>query len=256
MITVCLTYFRSLTLANLSAALYSVRRQDLSHVESIVVVDNNADDVASDIHREIDVLSFPVPVRLLSFKHGDSSRTHSWSTNVAVREAISPWVFFTRADYLLDFDMLRRCVEVVEVKQQHRPNWNGFVTSNCYQLGVDVAGCETTSWREHGTTMLRRFPGSEVDYTSIDTGVWLSTRRIFDEVGGLEEKLIAWGHAQTHFQYKLYRAGTEFVRIPEPLYFHTQHGAERDLGLAHQQLREQGINLRELWERYEGAKFY
>lgn len=103
MITICCTYFRSLTLANLEAALYSVRRQDFSQVEEVVVLDNNTDDPAGAIEAVIDAQQFPVRVRFLSCKHEDLSRTQSWSTNVAVREARTPWVFCTRADYLLDF---------------------------------------------------------------------------------------------------------------------------------------------------------
>lgn len=253
MITISFVYFRSLTLANLSAALYSVRRQDFSRVKEVVVIDNNTDDTVEEIQEQISGLSFPVPVQFFSFKHGNKEKTHSWSTNIAVRKSATEWVFFARADYLLSFDIIWRFSEVIDC---NKPEWNGFVTSNCYQLGVDAASCETTPWREQGLRVLRRAPGNEIDYTCIDTGVWMMRRSAFDEVGGLEEGLSAWGHAQTHFQYKLYKAGVECVRIPEPLYFHTLHGAERDLGRAHQQLRDHGINLRELWDRYEGVKFY
>lgn len=253
MITICFTYFRSLTLANLRAALYSVRRQDFSRVNSLVVLDNNTDDSVESINRECEALEFPLPVQLHSYKHGDKTKTHSWSTNVAVSKAVTPWILFTRADYLLAFETVQRFTEVVDARPA---GWNGFVTSNCYQLLIDVASCETSDWRTQGVELLRRAPGNEIDYTCIDTGVWMARKQAFDEVGGLDEGLTAWGHAQTHFQYKLFQSGVDCVRIPEPLYLHTQHGAERDLGLAHQQLRDQGINLRELWERYHGVKFY
>lgn len=253
MITVCFTYFKSLALANLRAALYSVRRQDLSQVEAVIVLDNNTDDSVEDIEREIGALSFPVPTELISSKHGDVARTHSWSSNTVVRRAHTPWVLFTRADYLLAFDALSRFSEVVN----SRPvDWNGFVTSNCYHLHVDVGACEASGWREHGASLLRQAPGNEINYTCIDTGVWLARRAAFDAVGGLDEDLTAWGHAQTHFQYKLHKAGVECVRIPEVLHYHVLHSAERDIGVAHQQLRDRGINLRDLWDRYEGVKFY
>src|SRR6266496_1762984 len=149
MITICFTYFKSLTLANLRAALYSVRRQDLSRVDSLVVVDNNTDDSPDDIQTAINELSFPVPVRLLSFKHGDSSKTHSWSTNAAVREALTPWVLFIRADYLLDFSLLKRFTDIID----SRPfDWDGFIMSDGYHLSTNVESCEQTEWRSLGTS--------------------------------------------------------------------------------------------------------
>lgn len=252
--TICLTYFKSLTLANLRAALHSLRQQDLPYVREVVVVDNNTDDLAVHIQATVDALAFPVPVRVLSVKHEDASRTHSWSTNVAVRAAATPLVLFTRADYLLAFDTLHR---VAALFNSHPEGWNGFVTGNGYHLDVPIETCEQLEWRRFGPSMLLTFPGSAlIDYTVIDAGVWAARRDAFDRVGGLSESLTAWGHAQTHFQYKLFKAGTEFVRIPEALFFHPKHGGSRDMHLAHQQLTALGSNARELWDRYEGVKPY
>jgi hypothetical protein len=250
MITICLTYFRSLTLANLAAALYSVRRQDLSSVSALVVVDNNTDDPAAAIQWCLDAEAFPVPVQLRSFKHGDVSRTHAWSTNVAVQEVATPWVLFTRADYLLDFSTVRKFAAIA---QAHGPDWNGFITGNGCHLSEDIATCELTPWRTQGP---RLFRGIEFDYTCIDAGVWMARRAGFDRVGGLDERLTRWGHAQTHFQYKLHAAGTECIRIPETLFYHPHHDAARDLDVAHQQLRDHGLDLQALWARHEGAQPY
>lgn len=253
-ITICLTYFKSLSLANLSAALYSVLRQDLSQVEEIVIVDNNTDDGESTVRYAVNYLlgliplvKFMVPVRVLSFKHGDDQKTHTWSANVAVREARTQWVLFTRADYLLDPTLLKKFSELMADGR--------FVTSNMMHLNVDVAGCEQTEWRRN-VKMLQTLPGAIVDYTHIDAGVWMLDRASFDKVGGLDETLSAWGHAQTHFQYKLHRAGVRFVRIPEVMFYHPQHVAPRDMALAHQQLRDLDIDIHDLWARYEGAKPY
>lgn len=252
-ITICFTYFKSLALANLAAALYSLSRQDLSQVEEIVIVDNDTADAESEIRLVIDALKFPVPVGLLSFKHGDGTKTHCWSTNTALGEARTPWVLFSRADYVLDFDLLRRFYEIVMGRPQ---GWDGFVTANVYHLAVDVGVCEQTRWRDVGPQALLVLPGVENSYTCIDAGVWMARRDTFNHVGRLDEALTAWGHAQTHFQHKLHATGTEFVRIPEPMFFHPQHAAPRDLALAHQQLRERGIDIKQLWQRYEGAQPY
>lgn len=253
MITICFTYFRSLALANLAAALYSLRRQDLANVEAIVVLDNNTDDLMPSMQAIVDGLAFPIPVHLMSHKHGDHAKTHSWSTNTVLREAVAPWVFFSRADYILDFDAVKRFSDVVRSKSG---DWDGFVTGNVYHLNADVGVCEMTRWREAGPRELLSLPGAEASYTVIDAGVWMARKATFDRVGGLDEGLTAWGHAQTHFQHKLFKAGVEFVRIPEPMFYHPQHSAPRDLDLAHRQLGERGISLHDLWSRHEGARIY
>lgn len=254
MITICLTYFRSLSLTNLAAALYSVLQQDFDQVKELILFDNNTWDTPRELHDLIDNLQFPIPVRLLSFKHGDLTKTHSWSTNRAVQEVTTPWVFFCRADYLLRFDMLHRCMDVLEA---HSADWNGFITGNGCHLHVGIEVCEKVdAWRTYGPNVLKSLLGGvEFNYTSIDAGVWMARRDAFIGVGGLEEGLTSWGHAQTHFQWKMHKAGVEFVRIPQTLFFHPFHGGERDITLAHQQIG--GIEfLREMWARYDGPQPY
>ena len=252
-LTICFTYFKSLSLSNLEAALYTVRQQDLPRVQSIIIVDNDSPDERQSIQNIINDMQFPVPVELLSFKHGDATKTHSWSTNVAISHATTPWVLFTRADYLLDFNLLLKFYEVMASKPR---DWDGFITGNVYHLQPDIGACNTINWRRFGPSELRALPGTEEQYMVIDAGVWMIRRQAHQRVGGLDESLTAWGHAQTHFQYKLHQTGTEFVRIPQPLFFHPMHGAPRDISLAHQQLQERGINIKELWARYEGVQPY
>lgn len=252
-ITICSTFFKSLALANFEAALYSVRRQDLSRVEEIVIVDNDSVENVFDIQCVIDGFEFQIPIRLLSFKHGDETKTHAWSTNTALREASTPWMFFTRADYILDFGIVQKFAKVMDLEA---PGTLGFITGNVYHLSVDVGVCETTAWRRDGVSLLRVLPGVEETYMCIDAGVWMITKGAFTSVGGLDETLTAWGHAQTHFQYKLHRVNVPCMRIDEPLFYHPQHAAPRDIELAHRQLADRGIELKELWARYDGVQPY
>jgi hypothetical protein len=250
MVTICLTYFRSLTLANLSAALYSVRQQDLSRVSAIVVIDNNTDDDPKDIWAVIDALQFPVPTHLTSHKHGDLSKTHAWSTNVAVSAVKTPWIIFTRADYLLDADAVTLFLDAAT-------DDNRFIVGGYCDVMLDAQRCENLGWRASGVDVLR--PRREYDHVLIDSGVWCASRRLFESVGGLDERLTAWGHAQTHFQHKLFEAGAEFVRVPKVLFYHVQHGyaTPKDITLAHQQLKDvTGLAVQELWERHAGPKVY
>src|ERR1044071_1322886 len=113
MITICFVYFRSLTLAHLEASLYSLRQQtDLSAIQELIVVDNNTTDSGADIQAVIEQLEFPFKVALKSRKHGDPTKTHSWSTNLAVSQVQTPWVFFSRADYLLSFSFVEKVSSV------------------------------------------------------------------------------------------------------------------------------------------------
>jgi glycosyltransferase involved in cell wall biosynthesis len=242
MITICFTYFRSLTLANLAAALYSVRRQDLSQVKEIVLVDNNTDDAAESIHNVVDRLEFAVPVLVQSVKHGIPTRTHSWSTNLAIKQATASWVLMTRADYLLDFGLLEKFLAVRHAQPEE---WNGFVTSKGRYLDDGAAGCERMNWRTYGPSIL---PGTVYDHTLIDAGVWMARRDVVSDVR-LDERLTAWGHAQTDFQHRLYRSGVEFIRLEQALFHHMVHGGEKDIELAHAQLAGIGGDLKDMWTR-------
>lgn len=253
MITICFTYFKSLALANLSAALYSVRQQNLTHVQSLIVFDNDTSDSYSAIESVVKSLDFSIPVFIISEKHGDPNRTHSWSTNQAVHHVKTKWIVFTRADYLLDFGLMQQFTEIIAKQPAW---WNGFLTANVYHLHADIGDCETTTWRKDGPFVLRRFVGVENDYTKIDSGVWMARKSAFDGVGGMNESLVAWGHAQTHFQHKMHQAGVDFFRIPQALFYHPIHAGARDLGVANQQLLDNGIDLREMWKRYEGTSPY
>jgi GT2 family glycosyltransferase len=250
MITICFTYFKSLTLQNLDAALYSVSRQDLSLVEEIIIVDNDTPDAVEEIEAIVALQHFPVPARVISYKHGDLSRCQAWSTNATVRLATSPWVFYTRADYLLDFTMLGKFIDVAGSKPE---GWDGFIVSHGAHLGNTITECEATGWRVTGP---RHLGGIVYDYTEIDSGVWMARRDTYDRIGGFDERLFAWGHAQTEFQYRMYLAGVEFVRIPEVLFCHPGHGGDKDMDLAMKQLAAQGTDLKAMWARYHGVSPY
>lgn len=253
-VTVCMTYFQSLSVDNLYASLQSLRGlENLEEIREILLLDNNTGTPEALLQTMVDELRFPISVRLLQFVHGDSERTHAWSTNMVVNYAVSDWIFFTRADYMLDTGILRKFLGVISDRSE---DWNGFLSGYVYHLHVDVGRVQQMPWREHGIQQLRMLPGNEDRYMSIDAGVWMLRRSAFFGVGGLEERLSAWGHAQTHFQWKLYATGTEFVIIPEVLFYHPLHAAPRDITVAHEQLAAIGVDIRQMWSRYEGGSPY
>lgn len=253
--TIVLTYFKSLSLDHLRAALYSIKRQAfLEQAVELVVVDNDTTDTQPEIAACINKVGFDLPTRLLSYKHGDANKTHSWSANTAVRAAErTNWIFFTRADYILDPTMLLQCLQMAATRTK---GWDGFVTGDCYWLHTGIDAVEVTDWRTVGAVRLREQPGAIAAHSVVDAGVWLTTKAAFEKVGGLEEGLTAWGHAQTHFQWKLFKSGTEIVRIPSVLYYHPMHGAPRDITVANAQLAQHGLDIKELWKRYDGEHPY
>ena len=194
-------------------------------------------------------MGFTVPVYFSSFKHRDKTKTHAWSTNAAVERAQTSWVFFTRADYILDWGIVNEFVQIADKKPE---DWNGFITSYGFHLNHDIGHVNFTNWR-HVDEFPRHLPGVLIDYSKVDTGVWMMPKAGFNAVGGLDERLSAWGHAQTHFQHKLWEAGTEFVVIPKTMFFHPLHSAERDLDLANRQIAEIGADLRGMWARHPGV---
>lgn len=256
MITVCLVHFRGLTLANLAAALYSVRRQDLSCVKEVVIFDNDSGSSLDEVQELLDVLEFPVPIHLRAVRHGDASKTHAWSTNQAASLAMTPWVLFTRSDYLLHFDLVKRFTEEAHKRAyDHIYRWDGFVTSNGCHLQSTIEVCEQMRWREVGPQV---FNGVTFDYTSIDSGVWMMRADTFKHARGLDERLTLWGHAQTEFQHRLFGMGVEFIRIPEVMFWHPHHAyaVPKDLSAANEQLASLGLDLKGMWSRYHGVNPY
>jgi hypothetical protein len=243
-ITICMTYFKSLTLDNLAVALASVRQQDLSRVAKLVLVDNDTADTPESISAGVNALNFPMPVKLQSYKHGYATLTHAWSTNAAVQEVDTPFIFFTRADYVLEPSLLAKLTPVVTGKAPC------FATSHGSHLPYGVEEYQKRGWQQAVAD------GSPFDYTAIDAGVWMLPAYAFRLVGGLDQMLTAWGHAQTEFQHRLHLRGIIFSVVPEVLFVHPWHAAPRDIVVAHAQLTANGIDVRDMWKRYHGASPY
>jgi hypothetical protein len=134
-ITVGFIFFRTLRLEHLDAAWYSLSRQDFRGVSQIVFLDNNTPFSQDEITEVLDRYHMPVPVVTYFEKHGDDTRTQSWSCNYIGRTADTRWLFLTRADFLLDDDCL---AQFKAQRDAHAQGWRGFVTSWCHQMGYDA----------------------------------------------------------------------------------------------------------------------
>lgn len=248
MTTICLVHFKTMPMASLEAAVWSLRQQDLSRIDEIVIVDNNSDALPSDIYALTSTLY--IRTRVISSKHQDLTRTHAWATNLVVAQVESPWFLMTRSDYLLASNTLEKFHAVIDAQPS---DWNGFVTGDGSHLTVPLGECERLGWRQRGVESLG---GSRFDYTLIDAGVWMMRRAAFDKIEGLNEGLAAWGHSQTEFQYRLYASGVDFIRVPEVLFVHPLHAGERDIAKANEQLAASGGDLKNMWDRYHGVSPY
>lgn len=228
---VAFVYFNTLSLDHLDAAWYALSKQRFEGVTAVRFLDNNTPDDKNAIAKVLLRYKMPVPVHIESCKHGDPTRTQSWSVNTSVRSVTTPLVFFTRADYILDFD----CLQAFRWEwMQHHPDWRGFVTSYAYHMAYDARGDQRTigfrdieqhDWRTLGAYILRHaVNGWDVTSSDTDAGVWLMRRADWEAVGGENEGLVAWGLQQTVFQQALHDAGVEIAQIPAYLFFHQHHG--------------------------------
>lgn len=242
MIDIAFIFFRTLQLEHLDAAWYTLCRQDFTDVGRVHFIDNNTE---YDIGAIIDVLHRHrprVPVSMHMQKHGDLTRTQSWSCNFAGQKATADWLFLTRADFLLDDDCLARFKAERDARGEA---WRGFVTSWCHQMGYDASLSNTdalaphslpdAAWRTDpkGTKgLVGTVPACYFQATDKDAGVWLLKRELMAEAGGLNERMVSWGYQQQAFQRALGRIGTEITQIPEYLFHHQHHWAPRDFAQA------------------------
>jgi hypothetical protein len=242
-IDIALVHFRAVDLRYLDAALYSVCQQrDLSAVQSLTVFNNDTTATDADLWNLVDLHTANWPARIsvhvVHDRHGEEAkRCHSYSVNrvMGLRSPSglgwlpSEWVLFTRSDYILHHDTVRDFVAAADPVR-------GFVTSHAYHHALDeradqrIEGfrdIEQHGWRTHPEStdiLLTAVNGWLVDSSDKDAGVWLTRRRLWREVGGLNEQLTAWGYQQTVFQKALRDAGVAIVQLPKVYFHHMHHG--------------------------------
>ncbi len=249
--SICFVFFRGLTLDHLDAAWYSVHKQDLLHVERIYFLDNNTEYSEEAINAvlkryERDDIEY---VKVFE-KHGDSTRTQSWSVNRVCQMAGGPWILFTRADYILAWDALARMR--VEILDRPSWDWRRFVSGWCWQMAYDreakntpeVIDIEKYRWREGGMPALLQHPyGFRFHETDEDAGVWFTAKDYLAEAGWMNEKLVSWGYQQSTFQRALKRIGITCSAVQDYLFAHQHHYADRDFDRARQEYQQHGEGL-------------
>jgi len=241
-ITLGFVYFRTTSLAHLDAAWFTVSRlAGLDAVAGAYILDNNTDDAPAEIQQVIDRYPVPFPVTVDYAKHGVSRRTHSWSVNRVLSEVTTPWVFFTRSDFLLDPTCLHTFRQTRDSRLERNPQWRGLVTSYCHQMGYDAALSNTDALAPHSLPdapwrlqpdglrgLVGSVPACRFHDADKDAGVWLTSTEVWRTSGGLNEKLVSWGYQQSLWQDALKRHGVEMVQIPDYLFHHQHHAAPRD----------------------------
>lgn len=250
-VTVAFVHFRTTTLDHLDAAWFSLSRQtSWADVREVIVLDNNTADDPAEIAAVLARYPVPVPVNLVVEKHGDATRTHSWSVNACLRRVSTRYVFFTRGDFLLDPTCLSRFREEQANKLATNSQWEGMITSWCHQMGYDTALSNTDAlaphsyrdapWRQHEDgprTLVGHVPACHFHDADKDAGVWLTSRALWEVSGGLNERMSSWGFQQQVWQRRLLRHGAEIIQIPEYLFHHQHHAAPRDFATAARELR-------------------
>ena len=249
-VSLCFVFFKTLDLRHLDAAWYSVAQQDFSTVNKVYFLDN---DTPEDLFAIQEVLSrYPIPVPLVfcSSKHGQADRTQSWSVNHVCQLAEGPWLFFTRADYILDFRALQRMT--FKAKTDESAGLKPFVSGHCWQMAYDreaanlhaYVDIEQYGWRERGMEALLEHPyGFRFHETDQDAGVWCTQKAYMADAGWLNEQLVSWGYQQSVWQRDLRnKAGVTCSAIPDYLFAHQHHWAPRDFVKARSEYAQFGGN--------------
>lgn len=242
MIDVAFIFFRTLRLEHLDAAWFTLSRQDFTDVGRVIVIDNNTEYSPAEIEAVLDRYPIPVP-RILSYqKHGDRTKTQSWSCNLAARTATNEWLFLTRADFLLNPE----CLTMLRNERDQYGAGRMFITSWCHQMAYDNQLSNTdalapyslpdAAWRTDllgPRGLVGQVPGVYFQETHVDAGVWLIRRSLVDEAGGLNERMVSWGYQQQVFQRRLRDSMNVDIRvIPDYLFHHQHHAAPRNVMVA------------------------
>lgn len=247
-VSVCFVHFNGgLNLQHLDAAWYSLSKQDFTGVNGVYFLDNNSPQTEEEICGVIDRYPLPVSVREVFNKHGDATKTQSWSVNSVCQWAAGPWIFFMRSDYILSFDCLARMRDEV----LGRPTWDQrrFVSGWCWQMAYDREArnvpdnidIEQYGWRERGMPALLEHPyGFKFHETDQDAGCWFTSKDFMAEAGWMNEGLVSWGYQQSTFQRAMRNLGISTSAIQDYLFAHQHHYAVRDFDKAQREYQQHG----------------
>lgn len=239
-VSLCFVYFQTLDLRHLDAAWYSVSKQDFTDVNAVFFLDNNTTDDPAAIEEVLNRYPLPVPVITTFDKHGDNTKTQSWSVNRVCKQAYGPWIFFTRADYILAFDALAQ-MSTLGKQRALQAGGKPFISGWCWQMAYDRDGAnmnayidiEPLEWRRRGMSALLEHPYAfRFHETHLDAGVWFTKKDYLAEAGWMNEKLTVWGYQQSSFQRALTRKGVSCEAIQDYMFAHQHHWAPRDFAAA------------------------
>lgn len=238
-------FFRTTDLYHLDAAWFTLARQNFTHVERVIFINNNTQFDTLEIEHVLSRYRLPVRLDIHHELHRDSKKTHSWSVNRFIELSSTPWIFFARSDYLLNYDLLTEFWKEKERRQQLNPTWRGLITSYCHQMGYDsglsntdalapysLPGAEWRMMLEGPKFLFGKVPANYFESSGVDAGVFLTQRMNFTEIGGMNENLVNWGFNQQEAQGLMQGRGVEMVALKEYLYHHQHHYAPRDFQVA------------------------
>ena len=251
-INVCYVHFRGLSLLHLDASLFSLSKAIERHpVRTVHVLDNASGHWPMDVEAQVRTNLRTVPVSFQSWQQPDVRRTHSWTVNHLCRDRAhdADWIFFLRSDYIVAFDVLEQLASLaLAVRVTGR---KPFVSGWCWQMGIDEAlsnidahvDIERYGWRTstRGLDALQQHPyAHRFHQTQHDAGVWLTRREYLAAAGWMNEAMTAWGYQQSTFQRALGRVGVSCDVVPDYLFAHQHHYAERDFVRAQREYQQFG----------------
>ena len=242
-LSIVFIFYRTLDLDHLERAIYSLAKQtDLKLASELTFIDNNTAYDPEDIRAVVEP-HFQEPFVTYHFlKHGDDSRRHSWSANYGIRAAVNDTVFFTRADYILMEDCLER---MAEEAMKREPS---FISGWCWQMAAKRQDDSNTpkmydhepvyeayGWRTDVRFLLQHRWAHCFHETDQDAGVYVTTKEAMQIGGWYDEAMIHFGYQQSTLQRRMARANVRMYAIPDYLFCHQHHEADRNFARALQE---------------------
>ena len=247
MLSIVFTFYRTLDLNHLERAITSLAKQTIWPLndpkDELLFVDNNTEYDEADIRGVIEP-HFKYPfLNYHSCKHGDPNKRHSWSANYGIRHARNSKIFFTRADYILMEDAIEKMDAIWKEGR--------FVSGWCWQMGCkrqEVADrlClvydkdpeyESYAWRSNVRNLLQHPNAHSFPETDMDAGTYMTSKAAMKVGGWYDEAMIGFGYQQSTLQRRMAEGGIAMMVVPEYLFCHQHHEAERDFDKALQEYR-------------------
>jgi hypothetical protein len=235
--TLILTCYHTLEVEHLERSLYSLSKQTVMSKYRVFF------DATSQIPRLTirDLLDKYLKVHEWNCcieEDGDpAKRNLSWNNNAAIRMAPTQVFVLCRADFVYDFTF---CEKVLAAYANEPMS---YATSWMFMMPA-VQDLDSLGWRENPQRLLENNAGvtsKQIECWKMadkDGPSFCTSKQACEAAGWYDESFTSWGFSQQDIQSRMRAAGVKMKVIPEWLFFHMFHPAERDYAKAQEIWRQ------------------